>query len=506
MDKSLAFLDYAVIAVFFAVMIGVGVFYSRRSKSSDQFFGNDKSVPWWLSGISFYMNSFSALAFVMYSALAYKFGWVPVTVSWLSVPPILFAAWFLAVRWRRAAKGSPIDFIAERYTPRMCTFMAWLGLPMQFLDNALKLLAIGTVVGVGMGFPLFWAICLSGVIIILYTFLGGLKATLTCDFIQFFVILAVVFALPFACLKELAALAGDGQGLTAGFRVFFDRVPDGFFRPVNGNYGVVYMLVFLCSITSTLSTNWSLVQRYYSTKSEKDAKKMAYLVAALLFLGPPLFFFPAMAARVFMPGLDLNDAAAMNGVYASLCRHVLPVGMIGMVIAAMFSATMSSLAGNFNAIASVMTNELYLRFDKAATPRRRMIAARVATVLTGGAIVALTFVMQYAQGADDLFNLSNKCFAVFLPPIAIPMLLGVFVKRFSKRSGMVALVGGIAVGLVLFVVGGRYPFLREMTWMLPLTGVVTIVLLFLGTKLFPDSDAERAQVEAFHRRVTTPEA
>ena len=143
MDKGLAVADYAVIAVFFAVMVGVGVYYSRKSKSSEQFFGGDKSVPWWLSGVSFYMNSFSALAFVMYSALAYKFGWVPVTVSWLSVPAVLLGAWFLAVRWRRAAKGSPIDYIATRYTPKMCSTLAVLGLPMQLLDNALKLLAIG---------------------------------------------------------------------------------------------------------------------------------------------------------------------------------------------------------------------------------------------------------------------------------------------------------------------------------------------------------------------------
>ena len=95
MKAGLAFADYAVIAVFFAVMLGVGVYYSRKSKSSDQFFGNDKTVPWWLSGVSFYMNSFSALAFVMYSALAYKFGWVPVMVSWLSVPAVLLGAWFL---------------------------------------------------------------------------------------------------------------------------------------------------------------------------------------------------------------------------------------------------------------------------------------------------------------------------------------------------------------------------------------------------------------------------
>ena len=72
MDKAVAVADYGVIAAFFAVMIGVGTYYSRKSKSSDEFFGNDRSVSWWLSGVSFYMNSFSALAFVMYSALAYK--------------------------------------------------------------------------------------------------------------------------------------------------------------------------------------------------------------------------------------------------------------------------------------------------------------------------------------------------------------------------------------------------------------------------------------------------
>ena len=502
---ELAYADYAVIAVFFAVMVGVGVYYSRRAKSDAQFFGGDKSVPWWLSGVSFYMNSFSALAFVMYSALAYQYGWVPVTVSWLSVPAVLLGAWFLAIRWRRAAKGSPIDYIATRYTPKMCRTLAVLGLPMQLLDNALKLLAIGTVVGVGMGFPLFWSICISGLIIVVYTFLGGLKATLVCDFIQFFVILAVVFALPPLCLGRLAALDG-GTGLVHGFKVFLDRVPDGFFAFTNGKYTWTYMLVFFCAVGSTLSTNWSLVQRYYTTKSERDAKKMAYLVAALLFLGPPLFFFPAMAARVFMPELDTGDSQAMNAVYATLCKSVLPVGMIGMVIAAMFSATMSSLAGNFNAAASVMVNELYLRMDKAATPRRRMFAARAATVLVGGAVVALTFLMQYAQGAKDLFAVTNNMFGVFLPPIAIPMLAGLFVRRLSRRAGMVGLVGGMCVGVALFLASYAHPnlaVLREFEWCFPITAVATVAFLALGTWLFPDKPEERAEVDAFFKQLSS---
>jgi len=500
MNGSVTLADYGVIAVFFAVMIGVGVYYSRRARSSEQFFGSDRSTPWWLSGISFYMNSFSALAFVMYSALAYKYGLVPVTISWLSVPAVLLGAWFLAVRWRRAATGSPIDYIARRYTSKMCSTLAVLGLPMQLLDNALKLLAIGTVVGTGMGFPLFWSICISGVIIVLYTFLGGLKATLVCDFIQFFVILAVVFTLPVLCLDRLAAMdPAGGAGLVHGFKVFLDRVPDGFFNFTAGKYGWMYMLVFFGCVGSTLSTNWSLVQRYYSTRSERDAKKMAYLVAALLFLGPPLFFFPAMAARIFLPPVADAD---MNGVYALLCRELLPAGMIGMVIAAMFSATMSSLAGNINAAAAVVVNEIYLRISKTSSAAGRMIAARVATIAIGGAVVALAFVMQHAQGADDLFNLSNKVFGVFLAPIAVPMLCGVFVRGISRRAGMAALVGGIFTGLALFSAGAWHPSIREMVWIFPLTSAATVIFLALGTVLFPDRPEEKAELDEFFRKLS----
>ena len=505
MTGGLCMADYAVVVAFFAAMVGVGLWSSRRASDAGAYFGKDRSASWWLSGISFYMNSFSALAFVMYSALAYKYGFLPVTVSWLLVPSILIASRWLAVRWRRAAQESPIDFIARRYTPRMCSFVAWCGLPMQALDNSLKLLAIGTVVGVGMGFPLFWSICISGVIIIVYTFLGGLKAALACDFIQFFVILAVVFALPPLCLGKLAALDG-GSGLAHGLSVFFDRAPEGFFSLVTSEYDWMYLFIVFFLNFMTLSTNWPLIQRYAATKSDRDAKKMTYLVAVLLVVGPPLMFFPAMAARIFL-STPIADAD-MNGVYAILCREVLPGGMMGLVVAAMFSATMSSLAGNFNAVASVVTNELYAKLDRNATPRRLMWAGKIATAAVGLVVIGLTFVMQYAQGAKDLFSLSNQVFSVFLAPITLPMIAGVLLRTISKRAGLLALVGGIAVGLVLFFAApwlsahfAGIPDMRgevPMTW---LTSVATVVLLLVGTRLFPDRRDERGEVDAFFAKL-----
>ena len=134
-----------------------------------------------------------------------------------------------------------------------------------------------------------------------------------------------------------------------------------------------------------------------------------------------------------------------------------------------------------------------------------MVVARLATVLVGGLVIVLTFVMQYAQGADDLFNLSNKVFGVFLPPIAIPMLCGIFVRRFSKRSGLVGLVGGIVAGLAIFIAGAKpeLAYLREMVCIFPVTAVATVVFLVLGTVLFPDSADERKEIEKWMDGLTS---
>jgi len=489
--QGLAAADFAVVVSFFIVMVAVGVFFGRTQKSVSQFFGGGKQVPWWLSGISFYMCSFSALAFVMYSALAYKFGWLPVTVSWLSVPAVLLGCTLFAARWRRAAETSPLEYIEKRYGNGMRQGLMWLGLPMRILDDSFKLLAIGTVVGAGMGFPLQGAIIGSGLIILSYTFMGGLWAALVADFIQFFVLLLPIVFLPFLCFAKVG-----------GVGAFLEQAPPGFFTWTADKYTWSYMLVFFLMLFSNLTTSWSMVQRYYSTRSEKDARKVGYLVSVLLIIGPPVFYLPAMTARVLMPDLPADQ---MNAVYALICKNVLPVGFMGLVIAAMFSATMSTLAGDYNAAASVVTNDFYKRMIAPdASPKKQMVMARLATVLVGATVIGITFVMQNAQGANDLFDVTNKMFGIFLPPIAIPMLLGLITRRVSRRGGVWGLLWGMAVGVVVFVLGSRWPGLREMGTIFFATTAATFAGLLLGTLRYPDDREHDEILTRFFEKVSTP--
>ena len=144
MESSLHTADYWVLAGFFVVMMMIGLVYAARMRNLKDFFGGGRHVPWWLAGVSLYMTTFSAFTFVSYSAIAYRDGFVAVTVWWFSIPGCLLSAYFLARRWRRAATTSPVEYLETRFSPFLRQCFSWFGVPLIVLDDALKLFVIGT--------------------------------------------------------------------------------------------------------------------------------------------------------------------------------------------------------------------------------------------------------------------------------------------------------------------------------------------------------------------------
>ncbi len=489
---SLAVADYAVIVGFFVVMLAVGFYFAGQMHSIRDFFSGGNRVPWWLSGASFYMSSFSAFAFVAYSELAYLYGWVSVTLYWVTVPASVIGAYWFAARWRRAARTSPLEYIEERYNCALRQLLALLGIPVKVIDDGLKLFAIGTLVSVGLDFPLMWAVTLSGLIILIYTFLGGLWAVLVTDFIQFVVMLAaVVVLLPLAFQKA------------GGLQAFYEATPDGFFALTTEKYGWVYLVGLFVLIALNYSTSWSLVQRYYSVRTDSDARKVGYMVAILNVVGPPLLFAPAMAAHVFMP-----DVVDTKSVYALLCREVLPVGMVGMVVAAMFSATMSMLSSDYNSVAAVLTNDFYKRlFGQQASERWLVMVARFSTLLVGLIALGVAYMIVSADGQGDLFQVMVKVFSIFLPPIAIPMILGLMSRRVSAWGALAGLLTGMTAGLLAYKLGQSevYGFFSNEQVMILTTCSTTTIALGLVSWLKPSGAEERERIEAFFTRLEQSE-
>jgi solute:Na+ symporter, SSS family len=503
MTKSLQIADHIIIVGYFVLLTAIGLYFWRRMRHVRDFFTGGNAIPWWLAGVSFYLTGFSAFTFVAYSEMAYRYGFVAVTLAWSSAAAMAIGTIFLASRWRRARIISPVEFLEARYNKQIRQVLAWAGLPLKVVDDGLKIYATGVFVSVGLGFDLKTSIVASGLIMLLYTFMGGLWAVVVTDFVQFIILtLGVVVLVPlvFAEVDSLAAL-------TRG-------APEGFLSPVAAPFSPLYVLAFYLLIVLSYNGNWAFAQKFYSVRDEREARKAGMLAVALKVVGPPLFILPAMAARGLMPEL-MQPPNSPQFTYAALSLRYLPAGLMGLMIAAMFSATMSTLSGDYNVMASVITEDIYRRlFDREASQKRLVVVGRVATLVVGTLTIAIG-VSLIASARKGLFEVMVTIFGLFVGPMLIPMLAGLLVRRITWRGAAAGIVFGFVSGLSLFlyktyVLAGRpgvdpnwlrYDY--ETISILTNFGV-TVLAIAVVTALERVTDRDRAQIDEFFRRLSTP--
>lgn len=479
--------DYVIVAGYFVVMLGIGVFFSGRMHTLRDFFGGGSEVPWWVSGVSLYMTSFSAFSFVSYSAMAYKEGFVAITIWWLTAGCAMISAVFFAARWRRAAITSPVAFVERRYSGALRQCFAWSGVPLLVIDDALKLYVIGTMVcevlQLGGTNALAASIIVCGAIMLVYTFLGGLWAVMITDFVQFVVMgVAVLVLLPLVLIR------------VGGAGALIEGLPAEMWRPVSPNYPWTWVLPFFMVMTFSYSVKWPLVQRYYAVKTDSDARKVGYLVAALTVISMPLIFLPAMAARLFL--VDI----APNSVYATLCRDLLPVGMVGMVVAAMFSATMSTLSGDYNAAAAVITKDIYQRlFARHESSRYPVLVGRLATLLVGLLAMGIALVLVGYPGERRLVDIMAGVFSVLLPPVALPMMFGLLTRRVSNAGALGGFLAGAAFGITAYALSflPEFAYLASQAYMPWITTTPTLTVMVLLSHLAPDGAQARVRIDQF---------
>jgi SSS family solute:Na+ symporter len=503
MQTGLHTADHIIIVGYFLLLTLIGIYFWKRMKHVRDFFTGGNAIPWWLAGVSFYLTGFSAFTFVAYSEMAYRFGFVAVTLAWSSAVGMAIGTFLLATRWRRARIMSPIEFLETRYSSAIRQVLAWAGLPLKIIDDGLKIYATGVFVSVGLGYDLKTSILVSGLVMLLYTFMGGLWAVVVTDFIQFIILtlgVLVLFPLVFSHVSSI-------DFFTAG-------APGGFLLPVSAPFSPIYVLAFYLLIILSYNGNWAFAQKFYSVRDERAARKAGMLAVALKILGPPLFILPAMAARSLMPEL-LQPPNSPQYTYAALSLKFLPAGLMGLMIAAMFSATMSTLSGDYNVMASVITEDIYRRlFDKEATQRRLIIVGRVATLAVGALTITIGITL-IASARKGLFEVMVTVFGLFVGPMLIPMLAGLLIRRVTWRGAAAGIATGFASGLTLyiykaFVLSGnpaidpnwlRYDY--EAISILTNFGL-TILAMTLTTVFQKVPNDERVRIDEFFTRLSTP--
>lgn len=491
--------DYLVVIGYFVLLLAVGLWFRNRLNNMKDYFAGGNQIPWWMAGISHYMSSFSAFSFVAYAQIGYMYGWVSVTLFWAVVPACLAGGMFFARRWRRARVITPVQFLEMRFNGFLRQLFAWAGIPMRIFDDALKVFATGLFVSVASGLSLFWSIVICGGVMVAYTFLGGVWALVVTDYIQF-----LMKALAILLMCPLAVIAAGGV------RSAFSGLPHGFLAPVNGPYGWPYLAGFAVLMVVSYNASWSLAQKYYSVRTDHDASKAAYFAAFLNFFGAPLMILPAVVGRHILPDLAAQHQTA--DTYVLLVTHLLPAGMIGIIMAAMFSATMAAVAGDFNAIASVLTQDVYHRLiHPLATQQNLLLVGRWITFGLGALTTVLSLWVVFTN-QQSLFNLMVTVLGLFMAPTLLPLLAGLISRKLNWQGAFGGFLCGLVTGAIMLalrtwwpeaamIFGSIYNF--EGVSLLANTGA-TILGMIAGTILFPSSKAKIEEVQRFFVALDKP--
>src|SRR5690349_17711104 len=344
-------LDLVVIILFFLSMVVIGILSYFKSKDAEDYFVAGGKLPWWLAGISHHVSGHSGAVFVAYAAVAYTHGFTmymwwafPVAVVVTGTSNIFPVYWF---RLRRALQiQSPLEYLKIRYNLLTQQVVAWSGVLLKVFDVGAKWAAIGILLHVVAGISTTTGIIISGVVTLIYVTFGGLWGVIVTDFIQFLVQVTggiVMFVLVINRLGGVSSVTG-----------LWDRLPPAHSQLFNAPYTAGFVCVmFFIYFLSYNGGIWSLATRYISSPNEKEASKAARLSGILYFVWPLILFFPMWAAPIILPGLT-NPTES----YGWLMLKILPQGMIGLVIASLFAATMGMTSSDVNTIAAVITRDI----------------------------------------------------------------------------------------------------------------------------------------------------
>ena len=479
--ETLSRLDYIAFALYMLLMAGIGTFFGWFIKDIKGYFKGGNTIPWTIGGISNFMGLFSTFIFVAYAGIAYESGIVGVTVLWCTVLPGIVAALFLAKKWRRSGIITPVEYLETRFNGSVRQIFSWTGLGMRFLDNMVRLYAIGIFLMTATPLTFLQAILIAGLVITLFTIIGGVWAVVVLDTLQFVILVFASFILVPLSLNAVGGL----DNLVAQHPAHFD-----WFNGPKGQPG--WLMVYYIMILLKYNANWVFIQRFYSVKDEKASRKLGFFTSALFFIFPVFFLLPAIAAVEILPDLPDPEMA-----YVATAVKLLPAGLMGLMLAAMFSATMSSLNSEFNVMSGVLTNDIYKRLiKKDATDTHYVWVARLNILLVGIVIMIGAMYVGQLGGAFEANKILTGLFAI---PVAIPLIFGLVMKKPRPIGAIITVIVGIITGLILNIH-------QEIAWeWATLISIVVCFLTFTISGLFESRNEKYLnRVEQFFTQINTP--
>ena len=467
--SSVNLVDYAVIGLYALLMVLVGVYVMRFNRGAAEYFRGGSRVPWLVAGLSCFMSGFSAWTFTGAAGVAYRAGIAATGLYIGNALSFLLGYFIFAARWRRSRITTVMEYLTARFNPATHQTFSWTTIVFQLFTSASMLYGLSLFVSSACGFPVTWTILGAGAIIIFYCVLGGLWGVVVTDFLQASILM------PFCLVLVITSLARVG-GVTG---LWHSMPPEMKSLHVSGEFGWIYLVSWTIMVSFGYNTS-AMAQRYFSVDNERSARKVALLCCGLFFAGAFLWFIPPMAVRVLYPDLHALWPSLANpseGAYAVASLTLLPHGLIGVMLAAMFSATMANLSAQFNLKSAILTKDLYQALlRKNARDRELLIVGWITTFMVGAGTTIIAAVM--AASGQSVFKVMLTFNTLISLAYGPPALLGLAVRRTPPWSGLVS----FSVGLVLGILGAfvyHWSLIQQVAYIIPASfGIFFFSMLF----------------------------
>lgn len=423
-------LDYVTLLLFATGVLLSGLLLSRSGRSVRSFFNAGGSVPWPMAGLSLFMGFFSAGTFVVWGSIAYSYGWVSVTIQWGMCLAGIITGLFIAQKWNKTGVLTAAEYITSRLGVQTQKTYTLLFLFVSLFTTGSFLYPVGKIIAISTGLSLTASIALIGLVSILYVSLGGLRAVVVTDVLQFVILFAAVLIVIPLSFRQVGGVSS-----------WLEATPEGFFDLTAGQYTPLFVIAFSLYNTAFLAGNWAYVQRYTSVKDGKSARKVGLLFAALYSFCPILWMLPPMIYRVLSPGLvDFGD----EGAYLLMCKEVLPSGLLGLMLGGMVFATASSLNATLNISSAVFTNDIFKRLRPSAGEKTLMRVARLSTIGFGIAAIVVALLIPSMGG---VVNVVISVGALTGVPLYLPVIWSLFSKRQTGKSVLAVTLISLFVNL-----------------------------------------------------------
>lgn len=500
--SGLSTVDYVIFGIYVLSIIVVGLAVSHKNRQSTEgYFLAGKSIPWWAVGASLIAANISAEQFIGMSGSGFVIGLGIAAYEFMAaVTLILVGKYFLPIFIEKGIYTIP-EFVEKRFNKTLKTILAVFWICLYVFVNLSSVLYLGGLaLETILGIPMMYTILGLAAFALIYSVYGGLSAVVWTDVIQ----VAVLVIGGVATTYLAVSYVGNGEGFFAGLGKMMTNTPEHFEmilsqdNPQFSNLPGVAVLIGGLWVANLYywGFNQYIIQRTFAAKSIDEAQKGLAFAAFLKLITPIIVCLPGMAAyyiTVYEPSLlaslgeiaqhNIPDAAHPDRAYPWVAQ-LLPIGIKGLVFAALSAAIVSSLASMLNSTATIFTMDVYKEYmDKNASDTKLVNVGRLsACVALGIAIVIAPMLGALGQA----FQFIQEYTGVVSPGILAVFLCGLFYKKTTSNGAIAGVLASIVIALLLKFLPINMPFLDQMMYTLILSMAVIVFVSLSSSEVDDD--------------------